>query len=277
MWWNFEPRKSVGQRKAEGKIAIHKLLKGKPAQPVVGKRGTVATTFWGKAWVSHIRSIGEFESRLDRGRAIAGNGTLLHMEIEEGVVRAYVAGSELYSIGVKIQPLKPKRWEQIKSACAGNLGSMVELLQGKFSDEVMRVLIDPKTGMFPSDNDFDLDCSCPDWTRLCKHLAGVLFAVGAKLDQQPELLFTLRGVNPIDLIQVSPVVAKSTSDTSDVLDQSALSDVFGVDFAGVDVAPKAADKGTSASKRPGSSKKAGSKKAGSSKAGKKAAKRASRN
>jgi len=226
----------VKQRVAQGKAALAKKLMGKPPQPVTGVRGKVATTFWGRAWVAHVRSIGDFEGRLDRGRAISGNGSVLHLEISTGTVKAYVAGAEMYEIKIGIQPLKPARWSAIKAACAGNLGSMVELLQGKFSDEVMAHLIAPTSGMFPSANDFDLDCSCPDYVRLCKHLAGVLFAVGAKLDHEPELLFILRGVDAAELLDVSPILATANHD-SDVLDDSDLADVFGID---VTPAPKAA-------------------------------------
>ena len=100
------------------------------------------------------------------------------------------------------------RWSAICKDCAGAIDSLVELLQGRFSKGVMTRLCEEKTGLFPSPKEIIFTCSCPDWASMCKHVAAVLYGIGARLDHQPELLFTLRKVDQQDLI------AKAGSDLS---------------------------------------------------------------
>lgn len=232
-WYTFKPYVSVAQRRANAKKEMSKLTaKGKKITPVEIEGRKIATTFWGKAWCDHIEGLADFESRLPRGRTYVRNGSVCHLQITQGRIDAYVCGSELYTVGIDIQPLSDRRWREISQRCAGQVGTALELLQGKFSDAVMRVLTDPKTGMFPSSDDFDLDCSCPDYVRLCKHLAAVLYGVGARLDTQPELLFVLRGVDPTELVEASidtNALTRGKSAAPTVADHE-LADVFGIDI-----------------------------------------------
>lgn len=232
-WWSQKRYVSVAQRRANAACEMEKLqAQGKTISPVqVGGR-QIARTFWGKAWCDHIEHLADFESRLPKGRTYVRNGSVCHLEIRKGRIEAYVCGSDLYEVAVDLQPLDAARWEQIKQRCAGRVGTALELLQGKFSDEVMQVLTDPATGMFPSSDDFDLDCSCADFVRLCKHLAAVLYGVGARLDQQPELLFLLRGVDPTELVEGAIDAAAVTAGKSaaPALADSELSEIFGIDI-----------------------------------------------
>ena len=91
-------------------------------------------------------------------------------------------------------------WKRVKKDCAQGIDSLFDLLQGRFDEGVMRRMTDPKDGLFPHPEEIDLDCSCPDWAVLCKHVAAVLYGIGARLDTVPELLFTLRGVDHTELI-----------------------------------------------------------------------------
>jgi uncharacterized Zn finger protein len=102
-----------------------------------------------------------------------------------------VSGLEIYEIALKITPVTKARWKSICKDCAGAIDSLVELLQGRFSTGVMERPCREKTGLFPSPNEIQLSCSCPDWASMCKHVAAVLYAIGARLDKQPELLFRL--------------------------------------------------------------------------------------
>lgn len=221
---------SVGQRAETAVKHAEKKLGKKNVQPAAKGR-LKCNNFWGKAWLKHIRNLGDFEGRLTRGSAIAGNGTIAHLAITKGRIDAIVGGSEVYDISVDIVPLSRKRWNAIKEKSRGEIGSVVELLQGKFSDAVMQSLVDVKTGLFPDSNEFDLGCSCPDYVRLCKHLAGVLFAVGMRLDEKPELLFTLRGVDASELIETAADVriASSTTDAR-TLNESDIAGVFGIEM-----------------------------------------------
>jgi uncharacterized Zn finger protein len=235
--YSFYPRRATAaERQATVRAETAKMATtGKPAQPIAIEGRQIAKTFWGKAWCDHIECLSDFASRLDRGKTYARNGSVFHLEISQGKVAARVAGSEVYDITVEIQPLDANRWADIKRACAGQITSAVELLSGQLSDATMRILTDADTGMFPGADDFDLDCSCPDFARLCKHLAAVLYGVGARLDTAPEFLFTLRGVDPTELLTSAAthlVTAPGKRSTRKKTVASAdLSDVFGIELA----------------------------------------------
>ena len=144
-----------------------------------------------------------------------------------------VSGSALYKVKIIIKTLPGKKWKDIKKRCAGQIGSFLELLQGKLSSNVMSVVTDRKNGLFPLSGEISLQCSCPDWAVMCKHVAAVLYGVGARLDEQPELLFLLRGVDQEELISVdvdAAAVAGTKSGRKRIEDE-ALADVFGIEMA----------------------------------------------
>ncbi len=244
-WGHYPAYVSVAERRAKAAREMARLRKsGKVIQPVEIAGRNIATTFWGQAWCDHIEILSDFASRLDRGKRYARNGSIAHLEIAKGKIQAVVSGSELYEIRVEIQPLKSTQWKKIKQACAGQIGSVVELLQGKFSDATMKILTDADAGMFPAADDFDLDCNCPDFARLCKHLAAVLYGVGARLDRDPELLFLLRGVDPTELLTESANLRTKKQSQSKTLAGSEFADVFGIemDESAVAAKPKPARK-----------------------------------
>ncbi len=256
MWWSYKPYVSVAERRATAIREMDALRqKGRAITPIEKIQGRkVARTFWGEAWCRHIECLSDFESRLARGKTYVKNGSVCHLEIKPGRVEAIVCGSELYEVAVDIDPLDAGSWEQIKTQCAGQIGSAVELLQGKFSDDVMTILTDPDRGMFPHADDFRLDCACPDFARLCKHLAAVLYGVGARLDDKPELLFTLRGVDYAELIDaVTGTTVEAAESDAATIAEADLADVFGIDLAVSDAKPPA--KAKKAKKRTGRSKK----------------------
>jgi len=134
---------------------------------------------------------------------------------------------------IQIETLPAKKWSAIKKRCAGQVGSLLELLQGKLSDHVMQVVTDRNEGLFPLPGEISLKCSCPDWAVMCKHVAAVLYGVGARLDEKPELLFKLRGVDHEELIAAdaeAAVSAATSRGTSKRLEGEELSDVFGIDL-----------------------------------------------
>jgi uncharacterized Zn finger protein len=201
----------------------------------------ITTTFWGDAWCKNLETYSDFENRMPRGRTYIRNGSVVHLEIDKGVIKSYVAGSETYEIVVKIKPLKPERWKAIKKKCTGKIGTVVELLQGKLSKHVLGIVTDKKEGLFPSPDEIDLNCSCPDWADMCKHVAATLYAVGVLLDKSPELFFKLRGVDHLELIDSTVAIATGRKD-SETLDEGALEDIFGVELA-ESLEPKAKAKG----------------------------------
>ncbi len=145
---------------------------------------------------------------------------------------------------IEIKPLAKPRWTDIKGRCAGQIDSLVELLRGSISKGVMEIVTRKGEGLFPSPKEISLSCSCPDWATMCKHVAATLYGVGARLDHEPEMLFTLRGVDPAEMVEAAveqpPRAGKSRRGR--VLASDELSSVFGVDIdmAGAsteDVAP----------------------------------------
>jgi len=212
---NYPPYVPVAERKAKGQKAMD-LLRKKSSEihPVVIEGRVIAKSFWGKNWCDHLESFGDFESRLPRGRTYVRNGSVCHLAIDKGCVSAKVSGSSIYTVTINIQPLEPSRWENLKTACVGKIDSLIALLQGKFSHEVMALVIDTQTGLMPNRKEISYTCSCPDWASMCKHVAAVIYGIGARLDHQPELLFLLRGVDHNELIETNIVNAVLTGTTS---------------------------------------------------------------
>jgi uncharacterized Zn finger protein len=155
----------------------------------------IAATFWDKAWCDNLESHSDFENRLPRGRTYVRNGSVVDLRIETGKVTALVCGSNLYRISIIIHPLAVTRWNKIKGHCSGQIGSLVELLQGRLSHGVMEIVTGRELGLFPAPGEIELTCSCLDWAEMCKHVAATLYGVGCRLDREPELLFKLRGVD----------------------------------------------------------------------------------
>src|SRR5207302_3419206 len=140
--------------------------KGRAVSPVKIYSRKIATTFWGKAWCDNLEAYSDFANRMPRGRTYVRNGSVVDLQVKPGVVSALVSGSELYRIDIAIKPLPAKKWDAIKAECAGKIGSLIELLQGKLSNEVMQIITRKDTGLFPSPAEIDLDCSCPDYADM---------------------------------------------------------------------------------------------------------------
>jgi uncharacterized Zn finger protein len=232
-WYEFRPYVPVWKRQAEAVKLTAKLEKqGRTITPVKIEGRAIANTFWGKAWCTHLESYSDFANRLPRGRTYVRNGSVVDLQIKPGKITALVSGSEVYEITIKIGKLAPQRWKAVRSQCAGQVGSVLELLQGRFDKSVMEVLTHRDKGLFPAPAEIDMECSCPDWAGMCKHLAAVLYGVGSRLDHEPELLFVLRQVDHTDLLdQVTArsLVAKA-DDGQKTLKDNELAGVFGIEL-----------------------------------------------
>jgi len=253
---------AVRRRRAERTMASLRK-KGVDIQPVeiIGQR--IAKTFWGAAWCDHLESFSDYENRLPRGRSYVRNGSVCHLKIASGKVDARVAGSSLYTVQVQVKQLPKAKWRAIKRRSAGKIGSLLELLQGKLSDQVMQVVTDHTEGLFPLPEEISFRCDCPDWAGMCKHIAAVMYGIGARLDESPELLFKLRGVDHEELIAVdaeAAVSAATTSGKSKQLAASDLSDVFGIDLDSDDQSNTTADAPPTTKRRRTPKKESGAKK-----------------
>ncbi|MFH2002728.1 MAG: SWIM zinc finger family protein, partial [Planctomycetota bacterium] len=234
-WYDWKPYVPVAVRRTRALKKMEKLQKkGLNVQPVEIEGRKIARTFWGEAWCDHLESFSDYENRLPRGRTYVRNGSVCHLDISKGEINAMVGGSDLYKVKVSVKMLSRKRWKEVKDRCAGRIGSLIELLQGRLSENVMKVVTDRNQGLFPLPGEINLQCSCPDWAVMCKHVAAVLYGVGARLDEKPELLFLLRGVDHEELIsaEAGMVVAniKAKGDRRRI-EEDALADVFGIEMS----------------------------------------------
>ncbi|MHB8416262.1 MAG: SWIM zinc finger family protein [Acidiferrobacteraceae bacterium] len=200
-YYGWRPYVPVGRRRISAAQAVQRLRKaGETIEPVEIEGQKIARTFWGQAWCKHLEGFSDYANRLPRGRTYVRNGSVCHLAISKGKIEALVSGSALYQVTIGITPLPSGTWDEVRTQCAGQIGSLLELLQGRFSDHVMAIVTNRATGLFPQPREIKLSCDCPDWAVMCKHVAAVLYGVGARLDHQPELLFLLRNVDHEALI-----------------------------------------------------------------------------
>jgi uncharacterized Zn finger protein len=249
-WYSgFAPYVSVAERKRKAAKEVEKLKKKRQGcQPIIIEGRTIANTFWGKAWCKNLESYSDYSNRLPRGRSYVRNGSVIDLKVTTGEIIAKVCGSSTYTVKITINKVIKSKWNTIVKECAGKIDSVIELLQGKFSKAVMQIITDPQKGLFPHPKEIKLNCSCPDWADMCKHVAAVLYGIGARLDDKPEELFLLRQADHVELISkaIATTLTQSTLDQSDhILDNNDLSSLFGIDVsetASVDVTPSVRNK-----------------------------------
>ena len=232
-WGPFRPYVTVAQRRARAERALAKLAKGRAVEPVRIEGRRIARTFWGRSWCENLERYSDFANRLPRGRTYVRNGSVVDLLVAPGVVTAHVSGTELYRVEVKVQPVPSDIWSALCRDCATGIDSLVELLQGHLSQGVMERVCRQRTGLFPSPAEIVLGCSCPDWATMCKHVAAVLYGIGARLDERPELLFELRRVDAKELVAGAgeglPLGAKAVAPQR--LLRANLSELFGLELA----------------------------------------------
>jgi uncharacterized Zn finger protein len=234
-YYGFRPYVSVAARRAQAARELAKLQKkGRKISPLAIEGRKIARTFWGEAWCDNLERYSDYANRLPRGRTYLRNGSVVDLQVEPGRVTALVSGSTMYEVKVTVGQVPRSRWNAICKDCSGAIDSLVELLQGRFSKGVMARLCEQKTGLFPSPTDIVFTCSCPDWASMCKHVAAVLYGIGARLDHQPEMLFVLRKVDQADLLANAGTILSKTRKrpaSVRVLEADDLSEMFGIDMA----------------------------------------------
>ncbi len=230
--YDYKPYVPVAQRRAKAEREVAKRVKkGQAVNPVVIEGRSIVSTFWGKAWCTNLESYSDFENRLPRGRTYVRNGSVVHLTVEKGRITALVSGSELYTVRIDIAALPLKAWKAVKALCAGKIGSLVELLQGKLSSAVMEAVTDRAEGLFPKPKEITMSCSCPDYAGMCKHLAAVMYGIGNRLDSSPELLFELRGVDHQELIeQAIPAAPVRTKGSALTIESTELAAIFDIEI-----------------------------------------------
>lgn len=165
--------------------------------------------WWAKRWVAVLDSF-NLGARLSRGRSYARNGQVLSIDIAPGVVSAKVQGSRKtpYSVTLRLAPLAPQTWERVISELTGRAIFQAKLLAGEMPPDIEEVFLAAGSPLFPTQSrDLDTNCSCPDWSNPCKHIAAVYYLLGEEFDRDPFLIFTLRGLPREKLLDRLRVVA----------------------------------------------------------------------
>jgi uncharacterized Zn finger protein len=230
----WAPYVPVAARRRKAEREMEKLRKkGAVLSPVKIEGRQIARTFWGKAWCDNLESYRDYENRLPRGRTYVRNGSVVDLQIAPREVTAIVSGSKIYKVKVSIGDVAQARWKTLCADCSGGIDSLVELLQGRFSKGVMERICRQDTGLFPRPSEIRFTCSCLDDASMCKHVAAVLYGVGARLDESPELLFRLRAVDETELLSDLGSALPDTRtqrDTAQPLLGEDLAALFGLDM-----------------------------------------------
>lgn len=258
-YWGYPRYVSIAAKRAKAARKLKQLSKKNPAiKPILLEGQAIARTWWGKSWNLNLERYADYNNRIGRGRSYVRHGAVLDLQIDPGKVESLVQGtrSKPYSVVIKIKVVNKMIWKDIKIACEGKLDSLQELLAGKFPKALDKIFMAQGKGLFPSPQEIDFNCSCPDWAYMCKHVAATLYGIGARLDKDPSLFFKLRKAKMKDLVtqavedKTRKLLKKAKKKTTRVIDQADLADVFGIDIEEpVDVKKKKAKAPKRASKR----------------------------
>lgn len=231
--WEYYEYVPISKKRDNAEKEIKKLRKKNPdISPVVIEGKKIAKTWWGIAWAENLESYADFANRIARGRSYVKNGFVLDLKIDKGVVEALVMGSKVYSVKVTISPLTAKRWSSLSALCGRKIDSLQALIEGKFPKELEEIF--RSSDLFPSPKEINFSCSCPDWAYMCKHVAAVLYAIGARFDEDPTLFFKLRGVNFEELLKKSIdekmrlMLANAKKKSSRVINDTDIDELFGL-------------------------------------------------
>ena len=238
-YWGYPRYVSVAEKRAKAAKKLKQLKKKNPAiRPLIIEGSTIARTWWGKSWNHNLERYADYSNRIGRGRSYVRHGAVLDLQISSGLVESLVQGtrSKPYTVIINIKGINKKIWQNMKAACAGKLDSLPELLAGKFPKALGEIFTTRGQGLFPTPEEIEFNCSCPDWAYMCKHVAATLYGIGTRLDDSPSLFFKLRKVNIDDLIQQTikdqsyKLLKKAEKTSARMIAESDLSGMFGIDM-----------------------------------------------
>ena len=195
---------------------------GEELHPVVNKTRKLAANFWGSAWMKQLALCESGGMSLAPGRTLLRHGCVLHVDIRPGEITALISAEEVYEVQLKLAPLDEERLQALAAGCSGHIDSLLSLMQGKVDKAVLAQLCHPETGLLPTPEDWKMSCTCPDWADPCPHAAAAIYAAGCLIDKTPELLFTLRALQPENLLSAPAPTHELNTDK--------LSALFGIDL-----------------------------------------------
>ena len=235
--YGYPPYVSVAEKRAKADKQLKKMQKShKDLEPVILEGRTIASSWWGKAWNANLESYADYANRIGRGRSYVRNHAVLDLKIRQGEVTALVQGSSSrpYSVEINIDTITSKQWDRIAELCNRRIDSVERLLAGKFPRELEELFQKREYGLFPSPKQIHFNCSCPDYAYMCKHVAAALYGIGARLDKNPLLFFTLRGADVQDLIRLSlegrmeAMLKNAGKKTDRVVPEDEVQELFGI-------------------------------------------------
>lgn len=230
---------SVAEKRRKAQKSVEKLRKKNPdICPVIIEGTKLTKTWWGKAWNDNLESYSDFANRIGRGRSYVRHGAVLDLKITQGEIKALIQGSvsKPYQVTISILPLSDAVWQGITKSCAGKIDSLQELIVGKFPKTLSEVFTAKGQGLFPASKEIRFQCTCPDGAYMCKHVAAVLYGVGARLDKDPTLFFVLRKVKMEDLIsdaisqKTETILKKSNVKSRRIIEDTDIGDLFGIEM-----------------------------------------------
>lgn len=178
--------------------------KGKALEPIIIQGKRIVTSWWGNAWCENLERYADYDNRLDRGKRYVRTGSVVDLKIQKGKVAARVQGRRKapYKVEIRISPLSEERCQYALEQCGRKIQNLEMLISGNFPEE-LKNLFSGEKGLFPEPKEISFNCSCPDWALMCKHVAAVLYGIGARFDENPMLFFELRGIDVERFIDVA--------------------------------------------------------------------------
>jgi len=165
----------------------------------------LSRTWWGNKFIDALINFMD-EGRLKRGRSYSGPSRILSLEIDKNTVKAKVRGNvnpyfgvykePKYNVSIKIKKISEEKWQKIISGIALNAGWLCRLMLNEIPDQIDQAFLKHNEQFLPQNiKELTTSCSCPDWENPCKHIAGVYYKLASLLDEDPFLLFQLRGLS----------------------------------------------------------------------------------
>jgi len=189
MWYYYEPAKPK---------QVKDGIKAKT------KRGSsFGSTWWSKRWISLLESFG-WSNRLQRGRSYARKGQVVDIDIEKGEVISHVQGTQRkpYRVKIGMKQISEGDWEKVADSMAQQAIFAAQLLAGEMPQDIEDAFKAAKVNLFSKKGELKTDCSCPDWANPCKHIAAVYYLLGERFDEDPFLIFLLRGRSKEELMEM---------------------------------------------------------------------------
>jgi len=202
--------------------------KGQKLSPIeVKPREKIAKQFWAKLWYENLSCYEDLDYRLPTGRHLVGSSAILHFSLEPLIIKALIYDGEVFETTIRLKVIEESQKEKISSLLQNQVTSLFDLLSGNIPQEIVLLLSQQENGLFPKLEDLYFECPCTDYANLCSHAAAALIGFSKLLDEEPHHLFTLRSLDPMDLLEKKSSKSKNKEKP---LDSEKVSSLFDIDL-----------------------------------------------